>query len=126
MRIKEQLNPGYPVRIKRIRLGNQDQWDSFILRLLADSYFHTRTLDQYNIQQAFQALHTYEYVHVQEHQEKYELRRPPLDFLMGFTRFYCNLYIVFILYILSKKKIPMRSNYDALLFVTGELRIGES
>jgi hypothetical protein len=70
LRIKEQLNPGYPVRIKRILLGNQDKWDNFVLGLPIDSYFCTRTHDQYNIQQVFQALRFYEYEHVQEHKEK--------------------------------------------------------
>ena len=83
MRIKEQLNPGYPVRIKKNTPGqstttargggfkkNQDKWDNFVLGLPIDSYFRTRTLDQYNIQQVFQALRSYEYEHVQERKEK--------------------------------------------------------
>jgi len=60
-------------------------------------------IKQNNIQQAFQALRSYEYEHVQEHKEKQELSRLRPDFLMGLTRFSCNLDILFVLFILSKK-----------------------
>jgi hypothetical protein len=69
LRIKEQLNPDYPVRIKTL-LGNQDKRDNLVLDLPIHSYLRTRTRDQYNIEQVFQTLRFYEYEHVQEHKEK--------------------------------------------------------
>jgi hypothetical protein len=70
LRIKEQLNPGYPVLKKRKLLGNQDKRDNLFFDLPIHSYLRTRTRDQYNIEQVFQTLRFYEYEHVQEHKEK--------------------------------------------------------
>jgi hypothetical protein len=65
---EQQLDPGYPVRLKTKLLGNQDKRHNLVLDLTIHSYLRTR--HQYNIEQVFQALRFYEHVHAQEHKEK--------------------------------------------------------